>query len=713
MRRFALPPAWCALSTATLLCLLCASPTRAQVAPAPANVETSANAPQPAAADAQAVPDEREARERAWELRSGSTTLGPAGGIYVLDAASGAPQSFRLQAVSEFFVLKDYLYDGDKDRFTNSSLALSITPIRYLELSAAMTARGNSNTRAEPESLFSVGNLYFDIKSWGEPTRGLSIGGDVLIAFRSGPNPGLDAAGTSVGLRANVGLDLRKLTSREAPLILRGNFGYLFDQSAKMMESAEDRRLDNLQDQGIALPTRDEYRHLARRDERLAFGVNRVDVFRLALGLEVPLAPHERFAIHPIAEWQLDVPVNRQGFDCPYVTGPGGDKLGGTDSCLADEGVDTWPQRISAGLRMYPGLAGLGILLAADLGVGGTTNFVQELAPTTPYRVVLGASWTADLQPPPPQVVVKEVEVPIPAGVPLGRIRGTIVEQGEQGVVVPNAKVSFPGREFSTLLAGADGAFTSYAFPPGEVQLEIEAEGYEPGNCTATIQPEGGDVALVCALAALPRVGSANLLVLDANGAPLAGVNVIVTGGVGGVTDVEGRLRLQDLKPGELSARIEHPGYLVSVTPFPVKVREETQVTIQLVPVPKNPSVRLQGNKITVRGAISFAPNTAEIEARSTPLLTEIANLLIQHPELLQVEVQGHIDDTGSEQRNAALSEERAAAVKDWLSKAGVEPDRLLARGYGASKPLAPNVTEANRARNRRIELTVLQRAGQ
>jgi OOP family OmpA-OmpF porin len=716
MRRFALPPAWCALTTATVLCSLYASSARAQVAPAPASVETSASAPQPAAdaPPADALPDERETRERAWALRSGSTTLGPAGGIYVLDAASGAPKSFRLQVVNEFFVLKDYLYDGDKDRFSNSSLALSVTPIEYLELSAAMTARSNRNSRAEPASLFSIGNLFFDIKSWGEPTRGLSLGGDVLIAFRSGPdNPGIDAAGTSVGLRANLGLDFRKLTSREAPLILRSNFGYLFDNSAKMVESTEDQRLENLQEQGIALPAGDEYRHLARRDERLAFGINRVDVFRLALGLEVPLAPHERFAIHPIAEWQLDIPVNRQGFDCPYVTGPGGSKLGGTDSCLADEGVDTWPQRISAGVRMYPGLPGLSVLLAADLGVGGTTNFVQELAPTTPYRVVLGAGWTADLQPPPPKVVVKQVEVPIPAGVPLGRIRGSIVEQGEQGVVVPNARIGFPGREFSTLLTGADGNFISCAFPPGQVQLEVEADGYEPGNCAATIQPEGGDVALVCALAALPRVGSANLQVLDANGAPLAGVNVVVTGGFGGITDVEGRLRLKDLKPGDLSARIEHPGYLVSVTPFSVRVREESSVSIQLLPVPKTASVKLQGAKITVKGTIFFAPNTAVIEGRSTPLLTEIANLLIQHPELLQVEVQGHTDDTGSEARNASLSEERASAVKDWLGKAGVERDRLIAKGYGATKPLAPNVTEQNRARNRRVEFVVLQRAGQ
>ena len=292
-------------------------------------------------------------------------------------------------------------------------------------------------------------------------------------------------------------------------------------------------------------------------------------------------------------------------------------------------------------------------------------------------------------------------------------VPSAVVEQGDEGVAVAGAHVAFPGREFSTLLAGTDGTFLSYALPPGQVQLEITAEGYEPGSCAATIQPEGGDVALVCALAALPRVGSANLLVLDDKGAPLTGVNVVIMGATGGATDVEGRLRVKDLKPGEYSARIEHPGFLVSVTPFVIKVREETSATIQLVAVPKVPSVKLQGTKVQVKGSIFFAPATATLEARSTPLLTEIANLLIQHPELLQVEVQGHTDDTGSEARNSALSEDRAAAVKDWLSKAGVERERLVAKGYGATKPLAPNVTEQNRARNRRVEFVVLQRAGE
>jgi outer membrane protein OmpA-like peptidoglycan-associated protein len=697
-----------AVLTSVLCCAALAGRATAQEAAKP---ETSAPAAKPFGERSE---EELDARDREWDLRAGSTYHGPAGGIYVLDAASGAAKSFRLQAITDFFVLNDYLYNDDKDRYVGSALSFSMTPIKYLELSAAFDNRANRNSLTVPKVLSAIGNMTFDVKAWGEPVRGFALGGDVLVSFRSGPNKlGVDAAGTSFSFRANLSLDLRKMTKREAPLMLRGNFGYYFDNSAKMIEDIEDKRYENLPNPAARA---DEYRHLVRRDERLAFNINRVDHAILALGLEVPLKPAERFALHPIAEWQLDVPVNRQGYDCPYITGPTGAKLGGTDSCLADEGIDTFTQSITAGLRMYPAVPGFSILLAGQLGVGGSTNFVQELAPNAPYRVILAAGYTADVQKKKPEVVVKEVEkrVEVQVGVTLGRIKGTILEQGADGVVVPNATIAFPGRDVSRLLTSADGTFVSFGFPPGDVQIEVAAEGYETGNCTAAIPAGGGDVSLACMITALPRLGSAALQVFDDKGSAVPGASLAITGPdiKNPSTDSEGRARIGDLKPGEYKVRIEHTGFLVSVSSFIVKVREETPATIQLVPKPKVSSVKIQGSKITVKGTIYFSLNTAKIESRSDSLLTEIANVLMSHPELLQVEVQGHTDDTGVPARNNQLAQERAEAVKDWLSRAGVERDRLLAKGYGADKPVAPNLNERNRARNRRVEFVILQQAG-
>jgi hypothetical protein len=214
---------------------------------------------------------------------------------------------------------------------------------------------------------------------------------------------GTDSAATSIGLRSNFSFDLRKMAASEDPLLLRFNAAYVFDNSSQLVETTERARLQNIANQsGMSINTRDEYRQLARRDERLALGVDRVDHALLALGGEVPIEASKRFAIHPIAEWGLEIPVNHQDFDCPYVTTASGAKLGGTDSCLGEEGFDTWRQRITIGARMFPVLPGLNLLAAVDIGVGGSTNFVQELAPNTPYKIMLAASYTADLQPKPP-----------------------------------------------------------------------------------------------------------------------------------------------------------------------------------------------------------------------------------------------------------------------------------------------------------------------
>jgi OmpA-OmpF porin, OOP family len=711
--------------------ILLTSPLAALVAraedAAPAGVSASAGksasaeppALAPAASTAAAVDPETAAKERTRDMRTGSTFLGAAGGFAVVDAAAPAAKSLRIQAVSAFFVKKDYLYNNDKERVGDGMLSLAYVPFRNIELTAATTTRVAKNDRADPSVLYSVGNMHFGVKAGGELKRGVALGGDVLTSFLSGPgDAGVDFSGTSVGLRGSLGIDLRKLTTREVPLLLRGNFAYVFDNSANMVKSTERARLANLQDAGITSATsgRDEYRQLVRRDERLALGVNRVDVARVALGLEAPLAVGKHAAIHPIAEWQLDIPVNRQGYDCAFIGNGDGGKLGGTDSCLADEGVDVWHQHVFLGARFYPYQA-LNLLAGVDVGVGGASNFVQELAPNTPYRILLGAGYNADLAPPPPAVreVEKRVEVEKLVERPGGRLRGRVVEQGDEGIVVGGAKIDFPGRTLNSLLVRADGTFETYLLEPGDVQLSVEAEGYEPAHCGGAIPVAGGDVDVVCTLPALPRVGSLDAVIVDESGAPVGGVSVLLVGPESRMvtSDATGHATGAGLKPGNYRARIEQEGYLWSNTELLIPVRAAATPRIQLVHTPKAASVVVSKNKITLKGTVQFATGTAEIAPASTALLTELADVLQKHSEILRVEVQGHTDDRGDPATNLSLSQARADAVKGWLSSRGVDGDRLEAKGYGSQQPLLPNLSEWARTKNRRVELKITSRAGQ
>ena len=80
---------------------------------------------------------------------------------------------------------------------------------------------------------------------------------------------------------------------------------------------------------------------------------------------------------------------------------------------------------------------------------------------------------------------------------------------------------------------------------------------------------------------------------------------------------------------------------------------------------------------------------------------------LQRNPEL-HVELAGHTDNVGSESYNLKLSTDRANVVRQALIENGIDEARLKAQGYGSSKPLVPNDSEENRARNRRTEMIII-----
>lgn len=119
-------------------------------------------------------------------------------------------------------------------------------------------------------------------------------------------------------------------------------------------------------------------------------------------------------------------------------------------------------------------------------------------------------------------------------------------------------------------------------------------------------------------------------------------------------------------------------------------------------------SVRRVGDELvlTMPGDVTFATNSASVSPRFGPVLDDVADVLQTYPATY-VNVIGHADSTGAADYNQRLSERRASSVAQELIYRGVIQDRFFVGGMGERSPIADNSTDAGRAANRRVEITI------
>lgn len=113
--------------------------------------------------------------------------------------------------------------------------------------------------------------------------------------------------------------------------------------------------------------------------------------------------------------------------------------------------------------------------------------------------------------------------------------------------------------------------------------------------------------------------------------------------------------------------------------------------------------------KIEIKEKIFFEYNKAVIQPLSFELLNEVALVINDHPHIQRIRIEGHTDSDGSDSYNQKLSQKRAEAVREFLANAGVDGARLEAVGYGEDTPIDTNKTTEGKAKNRRVEFTILQ----
>jgi len=101
---------------------------------------------------------------------------------------------------------------------------------------------------------------------------------------------------------------------------------------------------------------------------------------------------------------------------------------------------------------------------------------------------------------------------------------------------------------------------------------------------------------------------------------------------------------------------------------------------------------------------VLFDFNKSTLQPASDPVLQQILDLLKKN-STQKIEIQGNTDNVGGDAYNQTLSEARAKAIITWLTQYGIAADRLTAKGFGKTRPIADNATDAGRAKNRRVEI--------
>ncbi len=235
----------------------------------------------------------------------------------------------------------------------------------------------------------------------------------------------------------------------------------------------------------------------------------------------------------------------------------------------------------------------------------------------------------------------------------------------------------------------------------GSYEFSATAEGYDAARTVAEISGTGSTtVELVTPMI----MGKLIVLAQDSDGNPVTGAWWKVVDYDAGPFNAGDAI---DIKPGSRTVLAEADGY--RGVRAQVEVRRETTETITFDLVPAKAVVT--PDRIDIRDKVFFETDKAVIKSESHAILDEVAEVLVNHPELQHLRIEGHTDSVGDAAYNKDLSQRRADAVRDYLIAHGVEGSRITAVGFGEEKLLVEEHSEADRAKNRRVEFFVDERA--
>jgi outer membrane protein OmpA-like peptidoglycan-associated protein len=173
---------------------------------------------------------------------------------------------------------------------------------------------------------------------------------------------------------------------------------------------------------------------------------------------------------------------------------------------------------------------------------------------------------------------------------------------------------------------------------------------------------------------------------------------------------------LEECGDGAVKAAKPEPAPAAAVAAVPVVAPVDSDgdgVTDDKDKCPDSPSDRpVDENGCTIESVVlkgvNFELNSSELTAGSSESLDKAVDAMNKYGDL-RIEIRAHTDSMGEAAYNQSLSEKRANSVRDYMISKGIAANRMVAKGYGETKPIADNGTREGRAENRRVELKVIE----
>jgi outer membrane protein OmpA-like peptidoglycan-associated protein len=164
-------------------------------------------------------------------------------------------------------------------------------------------------------------------------------------------------------------------------------------------------------------------------------------------------------------------------------------------------------------------------------------------------------------------------------------------------------------------------------------------------------------------------------------------------------TDAKGRF--QTLVPVNATYNLKYKTFTTDKEYTKMAIPDDKEATYEV-------EIKIDPPKNFVLENVYFDTGKSTLKPSSNKALNDLAEVL-KLKSTMEVQIEGHTDDVGNEADNLKLSQERADAVKKYLSSKGIAAARVTAKGFGQTMPVADNATEEGRSKNRRTSLKVIK----